>query len=218
MLASVGHRYRNALCLCIATSALVLAPGCSSPPPDEQDYLEQIMGERRNKDVVFSNPAAEPKIPKARQKDYLPLAYYPVEQLYHVPAALKPALTRETVQIPTSTGPLRTMERLGVLEFTLNGQRLSLAAFAEPGSKRLFVPFRDETSRSETYPAGRYLDLQPTPTGLYEIDFNRAYHPYCYFNSTYECPFPPPENRLPVAIRAGEKLSEKMRAELNPAS
>jgi uncharacterized protein (DUF1684 family) len=53
---------------------------------------------------------------------------------------------------------------------------------------------------------------------IYEIAFKRAYHPYCYFNATYECPFPPPENRLPIAIRAGEKLSEKMRAELNPAS
>ena len=201
----------------LAIPVWVIAPGCSSPPPDEKGYVQQIEAERRNKVVVFSNPVAEPKIPKHRQKDYLPLAYYSIDQLYHVPAALKPAPTRETVQIPTSTGPMRPMERLGVLEFTLNGQRLSLAAFAEPGSKRLFIPFKDETSRSETYPAGRYLDLDPTPTGLYEIDFNRAYHPYCYFNSTYECPFPPPENRLPIAIRAGEKLTETMRAELNPA-
>lgn len=212
------HLYRNTLWQFIAVSAFVVAVGCSSPPPDEKGYAQQIEAERRNKDVVFSNPAAEPRIPKERQKDYLPLAYYPIDPLYHVPAALKPAATRETVQIPTSTGPIRTMERLGVLEFTLNGQRLSLGALAEPGSKRLFVPFKDETSKSETYPAGRYLDLDPTPTGLYEIDFNRAYHPYCYFNSTYECPFPPPENRLPIAIRAGEKLSDKMRAELNPAS
>jgi uncharacterized protein (DUF1684 family) len=78
------------------------------------------------------------------------------------------------------------------------------------------VPFRDETSRSETYPGGRYLDLDPTPTGLYEVDFNLAYHPYCYFNSGFECPFPPPENRLPIAVEAGEKLSDKKRAELNP--
>jgi uncharacterized protein (DUF1684 family) len=48
------------------------------------------------------------------------------------------------------------------------------------------------------------------------VDFNLAYHPYCYFNSSFECPYPPPENRLPIAIRAGEKLSEKKRAELNP--
>jgi len=204
--------------LTMAAATVLLAAGCSSPAPDEKDYEQQIEAERHNKDVVFSNPEAEPKIPKDQQQDYLPLAYYPIDPSYHVAGVLKPAVTRETVQIPTSTGPIRMMERLGVLEFTFNGQQLSLAALAEPGSKRLFIPFKDETSKSETYPAGRYLDLSPTPTGLYEIDFNRAYHPYCYFNSTYECPFPPPENRLPIAVRAGEKLSEKKRVELNPSS
>ena len=210
---SARHVYDVWLAISVASG--LFTAGCSSPAPDEQGYVQQIEAERHNKDVVFSNPEAEPKIPKNQQKDYLPLAYYPIDPAYHVAAALKPAATRETVQIPTSTGPTRAMERLGVLEFTFNGQPLALAAFAEPGSKRLFVPFKDETSKSETYPAGRYLDLNPTPTGLYEIDFNRAYHPYCYFNFTYECPFPPAENRLSIAIRAGEKLSETKRAALN---
>jgi len=179
--------------------------------------VTRIEAERTARDLHYSDPANDPEIPKDRQQDYLPLAYYPVDLAYHLPAALKLAEPRETVEIPTSTGPIRTMERLGVLEFTVGGQQLSLAAFAERGSRRLFVPFRDETSKSETYPGGRYLDLDPTPTGLYEVDFNRAYQPYCYFNTTYECPIPPPENRLPIAIRAGEKLSEKKRSELNPA-
>lgn len=204
--------------LALMVFIVAVVSGCSSPAPDEQGYVTQIEAERAAKDVAFADPNRDPKIPRDRQRDYLPLAYYPVDPAYHVPAALKPAVSRVTVQIPTSTGPTRTMERLGVLEFMLNGHQLSLAAFAEPGSTRLFVPFKDETSKSETYPAGRYLDLEPTPTDLYEVDFNRAYHPYCYFNFTYECPFPPPENRLPIAIHAGERLSDKKRAELNPAS
>jgi uncharacterized protein (DUF1684 family) len=57
----------------------------------------------------------------------------------------------------------------------------------------------------ETYSAGRYLDLKPTATGFYVIDFNRAYNPTCAYNPTWECPYPPAENRLKVAIRAGEK-------------
>ena len=61
------------------------------------------------------------------------------------------------------------------------------------------------TSVSETYAAGRYLDLRPTATNLYTIDFNYAYNPYCAYNKSYECPYPPPSNRLKVAIRAGEK-------------
>ena len=98
---------------------------------------------------------------------------------------------------------------MGVLEFTLKGQTLTLSAFHEAGSPdiaHLFVPFRDLTSGTETYQAGRYLDLDRTPTGLYNIDFNRAYHPYCYYNSKFDCPYPPAENRLPIPIRAGERL------------
>ena len=69
----------------------------------------------------------------------------------------------------------------------------------------LFVPFADLTTGTETYQAGRYLDLQPTATGIYTIDFNRAYHPYCFYNAQYDCPYPPRENRLAVPIRSGER-------------
>jgi uncharacterized protein (DUF1684 family) len=102
------------------------------------------------------------------------------------------------------------MRRVGTLNFTLNAQQYSLTAFAEEEDtaiRRLFVPFGDLTNTAETYGGGRYLELDRTPTGLYDLDFNRAYHPFCVFNSEYDCPVPPRENRLPIAIRAGEKLS-----------
>jgi uncharacterized protein (DUF1684 family) len=100
------------------------------------------------------------------------------------------------------------MERVGVLEFTLHGQPLRLSAFVEVGQRddRLFVPFTDLTSGKETYQAGRYLDISRSATGVYVVDFNLAYNPYCYYNPTYDCPYPPKENRLQVAIRAGEKI------------
>jgi hypothetical protein len=100
------------------------------------------------------------------------------------------------------------MQLVGVLEFTLQGETRSLGAFMPDGTQQitsLFVPFADQTTGSETYSAGRYLDIDPTTTGYYTIDFNRAYNPYCAYNATYECPFPPPTNRLKAAIRAGEK-------------
>jgi uncharacterized protein (DUF1684 family) len=56
------------------------------------------------------------------------------------------------------------------------------------------------------YPGGRYLELDRTPTGIYDLDFNRAFHPFCYYNPQYDCPYPPRENRLPVPVRAGEKM------------
>jgi hypothetical protein len=213
------HRRTSPVALAALAALGLAAPGiqaCSPPPPDDLSYVEQIEQERAAKNAYYSDPRNEPNIPADQQGEYLPLAYYPVDVIYHVPAALKLEENREVVEIQTSTGPLRRMERIGRLEFTLNGERLALSAFAEAGSQNLFVPFRDETSLSETYPGGRYLDLDPTPTGLYEVDFNRAYHPYCYFNTSWECPIPPRENRLPIAIPAGEKLSDAKRAEFNP--
>ena len=71
--------------------------------------------------------------------------------------------------------------------------------------------FSDMTSGKETYDAGRYIDLDRTATGLYDLDFNKAYHPYCVYNSSYECPIPPPENRLKIPVQAGEKLKSSPR-------
>ena len=88
---------------------------------------------------------------------------------------------------------------------------MTLTAFAEATDTtllRLFVPFGDPTNQGETYRAGRYLDLDRTPTGLYDLDFNRAYHPFCLFNTSYECPIPPRENQLKVFVRAGERLPQ----------
>ena len=53
------------------------------------------------------------------------------------------------------------------------------------------MPFSDLTSGTETYAAGRFMDLDRNGTGIYEVDFNRAYIPYCYYSPTYECPYPP---------------------------
>jgi uncharacterized protein (DUF1684 family) len=109
--------------------------------------------------------------------------------------------------LPTSTGTLRKMQVVGTLEFTLNGQKLSLGALSPAGEpiRALFVPFADLTTKNETYAAGRYMDIEPTATGLYTIDFNYAYNPTCAYNNAYSCPYPPPSNRLQVAVRAGEK-------------
>jgi uncharacterized protein (DUF1684 family) len=101
------------------------------------------------------------------------------------------------------------MRRIGTLRFTLQGQPLTLTAFvdaSESDMRRLFVPFNDLTNGTETYQGGRYLDLDRTATGIYDLDFNRAYSPFCVFNVNYDCPVPPRENRLKVPVRAGEKL------------
>ena len=170
--------------------------------------MRRIAAARADKDAAFRDAADSP-VPVNRRAQFLPLAYFPTDPSYSVPASLKRAGPSDIIQMPTSTGQMRAMQRIGTLEFTLKGRLLTLGAFIEAGSRdltHLFVPFTDMTSGTETYPAGRYLDLDRTVTGLYIIDFNRAYHPFCYFNETYDCPFPPDENRLPVPIRSGERM------------
>jgi uncharacterized protein (DUF1684 family) len=157
----------------------------------------------------FMREDPDSPIPADKRNVLLPLKYYDLDPAFSVPAALRLADQRPVFEMPTSTGTVRRMQRVGVLEFTLQGQPMTLGAFVEDGTTKistLFVPFADLTTGKETYDAGRYLDLHPTATNIYTIDFNRAYNPYCAYNKSYECPFPPPSNRLKIAIRAGEKL------------
>jgi hypothetical protein len=129
---------------------------------------------------------------------------------YRVPAALREVRSNPPVviQLPNSAHQIEQKVKVGSLAFTLEGREFTLSAFAENAGRieRLWVPFRDLTSGLETYGGGRYLDLERTASGTYDLDFNRAYHPYCVYNPTYECPYPPPENRLEIAVRAGERL------------
>ncbi len=158
--------------------------------------------------------ASDSPIPKGERGTLLPLAYFPIDPAYSVPAILRPTADTTVMPIPTSTGAPRQMRKAGTLEFTLKGQPLKLTAFvdlSDPDLNHLTVMFSDLTSGTETYAAGRYLDLDRNATGIYELDFNRAYNPYCYYNASYECPYPPPENRLKIPIRAGEKLKHSER-------
>jgi uncharacterized protein (DUF1684 family) len=193
-----------------AIACLVLS-ACSSPaPPSAKDYAARIASERADKDSQFQTARDSP-VPPERRGDMLPLAYFPIDPDYDVPARLQLVEDRKPIEMPTSTGTMRKMRRVGTLNFSVKGQGLKLTAFVEADAKdlsRLFVPFNDLTSVTETYPGGRYMDLDRTATDIYEVDFNRAYHPYCVYNATYDCPIPPSENRLKVPIRAGEKLKK----------
>ena len=196
--------------LTLLVAGLTLAScNAGNPPPAESegDYAVQIQVARAAKDEAFREQANEP-VPPARVGDFLPLKYFPPDPEYVVPASLNPSKERIVVEMPTSQGKIRKHQRVGVLEFTLKGQPLTLGAFVEAGAglNRLFVPFSDMTSGTETYAAGRYLELDRTSSGVYTIDFNKAYNPYCYYNADFDCPYPPRESRLPLPIRAGERL------------
>lgn len=202
--------------LTAAVGLSLVAASCSSGPrpvDDTESYARHIADKRAIKERFFhdtKNP--ENPVPADKQSEFLPLSYYAVDPDYRIPAALKVAPDQPVFDMPTSTGKMRKATQVGVLEFTVKGQPMALVAFAgegpggAPDMRRLFVPFSDLTSGTETYAAGRFLDLDRTATGIYVIDFNEAYSPYCAYNATYDCPFPPPANRLKVPVRVGERL------------
>ena len=202
----VGQGGRTAnRCHTVTLLCLLLAACSNKPPAEPKDYAAKIAADRAAKDALFAS--SDDPIPTERHKDLLPLEYFPIDPDYHVPGELKRVDDKTTFEMPTSTGTNRQMRRVGSLEFALKGQPLKLTVFlevADPG--HLFIAFNDLTSGTETYPAGRYLDLPPNGNNIYEVDFNRTYNPYCYYNQSYECPLPPKENRLKVPIRAGERM------------
>jgi uncharacterized protein (DUF1684 family) len=204
----MGDRFR------ILAVALVFAfsAACSSNPSvpeDDSAVIKEVETYRADRDR-FMREDPESPIPANKKTVMLPLRYYPPDPTFSVPAVLNVSTGRRPVmEVPTSKGVPRRVELVGELQFTLKGQKLTLGAFVEEGTRQissLFVPFADMTTGTDTYPAGRYLDLHPTATGIYTIDFNKAYNPFCAYNNSYECPLPPPSNRLKLAITAGEKV------------
>ena len=196
-----------------ALALLVIAlAACSSKPPDDtRDYAQRIADERAAKDNLFQQ--SNDPVPDAKKAELLPLAYFPIDPSYKVPASLEPADDQAIFDIKTSTGAPRKVRKAGTLVFLLKGQPMRITAFHDLTTppEHLSVMFSDLTSGSETYAAGRYLDLDRNPVGIYELDFNRAYQPYCYYSAAYECPYPPPGNRLKIPIRAGEKMRTEAR-------
>jgi uncharacterized protein (DUF1684 family) len=110
---------------------------------------------------------------------------------------------KETIQMQTSTGDIQNYKRFGKIRFHVEGEDAELTVFASHHG--FFLPFVDSQSGKETYGAGRYLDPHLLPDGKLLVDFNQAYNPYCAYNDLYSCPLPPTENRLSIAIKAGEK-------------
>jgi len=205
-----GMMTRMCLVLLLATLAGACTSGPPPPPVDTQPYEAWVEAGRHDKDEYF-RVSRESPLPTGERAAFAGLAYFPIDPAYRVPAILaeEPSGSPVIIELENSMHEREQKRRVGTLRFTVDQRSLTLSAFADVGDttmERLFVPFGDLTNRAETYGGGRYLDLDRTPTGLYDLDFNRAYHPYCVYNVAYVCPLPPPENRLDVEIRAGERL------------
>lgn len=135
--------------------------------------------------------------------------FFPLDLSYRVTATWLPSDGKQTVDVPNVLGDVSATPIAGTAVFKINGQELKLTDLGGSAASGLFFVFSDPTSKTDTYPGGRFLKTDPVTNGTVVLDFNRAYNPPCAVTPYATCPLAPKENRLSVAIRAGEEYDHK---------
>lgn len=141
------------------------------------------------------------------RKEFQGLEYFPIAPRWRVQARYEPYEAAASVNVPTVLGTTRRLTSPGALVFNIGVETYRLDTIGEPGEEGLFIVFGDETNGQETYGGGRFLGTPlPAEDGTLVLDFNKAYNPPCVFTPYATCPLPPPQNRLPLRVEAGEKV------------
>ncbi len=212
---------RHAGRLIVAASSVRLEPAAHSgltvdgapaaarelAPPPEQDGVVLAAGSLRLFVIARAGRLAlrVRDLDSAARRDFHGLDYFPTDPGWRLEARFEPYAPPRRIPITNVFGDEIQMLSPGALVFGHAGRELRLDALLEaPGDDHLFVMFADETSGRETYGAGRFLHVPLPVDGVTHVDFNEAYNPPCAFTGFATCPLPPPQNRLPVAVRAGE--------------
>jgi uncharacterized protein (DUF1684 family) len=173
---------------------------------------DPVVKERLAKDEAFRSGQGSP-IASAERSSFQGLSYYPINSELRFKAKLNRYASPKQIRLGTNTGEIRSGLRYGYFEFEVGNSTCRLNVYkledAPDLGASLFIPFRDATSGKETYGSGRYIDLKENTSGIYDLDFNRAYNPFCAYNDEFSCPLPPGENTLEVPILAGEKKYSK---------
>jgi uncharacterized protein (DUF1684 family) len=142
----------------------------------------------------------------AGRKEFHGIDGYAIDPKWRVAARFEPYRPKRSIPIPNVLGNVTQEPSSGAVVFSIGGREYRLDAVDEEGEEDLFLIFGDRTNGTATYGAGRFLYApRPGPDGKTFVDFNKAYNPPCAFTAYATCPLPPPQNRLPVAVTAGEK-------------
>ncbi len=152
-------------------------------------------------------------------KDKKYFRFFPINKVYKVTGYFERIFDTVGFTMNTSAGTVKYFYKYGRLDFMIDGKECLLYVYqgkdlmqSEQYKDYLFVPFTDATTGNESYGSGRYLEFYKKdiennpqgPGGTLQLDFNKAYNPYCAYANGYKCPIPPRENRLTVPIKAGE--------------
>ncbi|WP_025142777.1 DUF1684 domain-containing protein [Pedobacter jeongneungensis] len=176
-----------------------------------QSYADQIAKHREAYKEDFIKDNRSP----LKKSDLQNLHFYEADSAYKVSAEVELLKNEKVFKMPTFNGSSSDYYRYAHINFSLNGKAIQMTLYRSVSlstnpiyKDHLFLPFTDETNNKETYGGGRYIDLDAKEINNkhIEIDFNKAYNPYCAYSDGYRCPVPPEENDLQLAIKAGEKL------------
>ncbi|MDX9749734.1 MAG: DUF1684 domain-containing protein [Flavobacteriales bacterium] len=189
---------------------LLMLPAMAHAQGVDPGWAQALESYWAAKDVVFSDPQKSP-LPPAARADFTGLERFPAHIGHRVEARFT-AAAGKAFNMPTTGSRRPLYQSVGTLHFSLEGKPLQLTVYKnleladDPRyADHLFVPFTDLTNGETTYGGGRYLDLVGPLGERVELDFNRAYNPYCAYGGRYSCPIVPMENHLEVAVRAGVK-------------
>ena len=158
---------------------------------------------RAEKDEFFGRHPQSPLNPE-QKRGFVGLRYFPENNELRLEVKVDLLPDEKPMQMQTTTGDIQVYVRHGKFKFQVDGQTVELTIFRNENG--YFLPFVDSLAGKETYPAGRYLEPEALPGDHFFVDFNLAYNPYCAYNEMWSCPITPPENRLEVPVRAGEKI------------
>ena len=171
--------------------------------PDTKYYESFIHKEREAKNTFMQNSEISPLKGKYSQE----LQYYPVDISYRILSKIHFLKTKSFIEVMSSDNNTIFFEKIAFVKFYLKGKEHRVMLLKNTDSQEYFIPFLDSTNGKETYSGGRYLPVEMKKnTQDVLLDFNKAYNPYCHYDSTYTCPIPPPENYLRANIQSGEKL------------
>jgi uncharacterized protein len=140
------------------------------------------------------------------------MVFFPLNLNHRITARWEPSGGKETVAVPNVLGDVNEVPVVGTAIFRINGTEMKLTALSGDPAKGVSFIFSDLTSKTDTYPGGRFLDTDPVTNGTVVLDFNRAYNPPCAVTPYATCPLALKENWLAVAIPAGEKFDKAAHA------